>query len=86
MRFCYLGQHFWTSGHYNKWDRSDRERKIWSHLYMEFLKNQPNKHLDTENRLVAARNGGGDGGENQEKKLKGQILICIINKSWGMYE
>ena len=62
------------------------KEKIWSHLYMESLKNQPNKHLDTENRLVAARNGGGNGGENQEKKLKGQIFICIINKSWGMYE
>ena len=48
------------------------------------FKNQPNKHLDTEDRLVASRSGGGDGGENQEKKLKVRIFICIINKSWGM--
>ena len=45
------------------WKRNAKNKNMISLIHGIF-KNQPNKHLVTENRLVASRNGGGDGGEN----------------------
>ena len=52
-------------GHYAKWNKSKKDKYLWSHLFVESSKttNRKNPKLtDTEKRLVAAGGGGVGGG------------------------
>ena len=59
MKSCHLWQHWWTSGHYAKLNKSDREWQIPHDL--SYLWKSEKKLINTENRLVVAR------GQAQEK-------------------
>ena len=62
-------------GHHAKWHKSDRKKIPYDLTYMWNLKNKNEKTelVDTENRLVVSRGGGGGwhwGGEVQAKWVK----------------
>ena len=57
-----MRQHDGPQGHYDKGNKSDRERQTHDLSYIK-SKNNKNKLIDTENRLVVIRDGGWRTGE-----------------------
>ena len=90
MKSCVFNNMDWPWGHYTEWNKSDRERQILPHLYVE-TKNPQHTHplsqtklIDTKNRSVVAR-GLRWGGEMGKESPKVQTSSYKISPGYVIY-
>ena len=60
--------------------RAEKEKNKWSYLYVQSNKKKKNKLIDTENRLVVAKDGEGRRGKMGKCSQKVQTSSYKINK------